>query len=135
MENLLANVVQVKKVLGAILEGKSISSGEEIFSPEDYQIVDFKLLSEDAKVIEEYINGTVNAGFLGYSLENGERYAYSRPIYDVKEWQFYIWEYSPFVEETYHMLAYHPQTGRADLLHMTYTSPDNWFIEKSTFLF
>lgn len=139
---ILANKESIVKILGELLHGKSLTDwSEENPTLETHKIINFRSIDDypSSELPEEekddYINGTVNANFIAYSLKNGGRYAHMGPHYSVNEWKFYIWDYEPHIEEPTHMLAYHPATGRADILHMLYTAPDNWYIEKSTFLF
>ncbi len=131
------------KVLSTILDNVILGwEGDEELYLRDYEIVDFKPFKENCKSEEDYkahINGTVNANFLGYNVNDGNVYAMHGKFYDPDEWEFYVWDYQPNkgvpeIEEPLHIAAYNLKTRRLDILHMTYTAPDNWFVEKSTFL-
>jgi len=136
--------VAIVKALNQIMAGKrveeQVSVTEWVFG-ENVRIVglDFGEKTQPNISAEEYINSTVNHNVLGYSMKDGNCYngVYSGEKglrYDPAKWYFFWFNYSQEVEEPTYGAAFNPETGRLDILGMTYTAPDNWWIEESTWL-
>lgn len=87
------------------------------------------------KEYKEHVEGTIQANFLTWSISEASVFGVKNNFYSLDEWEFYVWEHEKNLEEPYHVLAYHAETRRCDILHMSYTTPENWWIDKSFFIF
>ena len=87
---------------------------------------------------EEYANDTINCNMLGYSMEDGNCYNMFKgePVmyYDPAKWFFFMFNYDQEIEEPSHVAAFNPETQKLDILHINYSAPENWWVEKSTWL-
>ena len=140
----------VVKALNRILEGKTatdiplevLSNDEEIMAVfgENIKVTGLNFCGEEEGYdpVEEYVNGTINCNMLGYSMEDGGRYNMftGEPTmwYDPAKWFFFWFNYDREIEEPSHVAAYNPETQKLDILCINYSAPENWFIEKSTWL-
>lgn len=125
----------VVKALNAILVGKAAANvstwGEtELVLGENINIVGLRF--------DEEVSHTINSYMLGYSMEDGVccDIFIGKPEmpYDPAKWLFFTFKYDQTIEEGSHVAAYNPETKRLDILYGTYSNPENWWIEKSTWL-
>ena len=136
--------VGITKAFNRIMAGKtaqdSISDDELVFG-KNINITGLRFCGaeEGYPSLPEYINGTVNCNMLGYSVKDGGCYNMfsGEPImyYDPNEWFFFWFNYDQETDEESHLVAFNPETRKLDILHVNYSAPENWWIEKSTWLF
>ena len=132
--------VGITKALNGMLAGESAETRfqrEEPVIGETINITGIRFQGEDEGYpsIEEYINDSVNDNMLCWSKKDGNCCTTDKRLfYDPAKWFFFWFNYDQEIEEPSHVAAYNPETQKLDILFISYSVPETWCVEKSTWL-